>query len=138
MTKQLWINLPAKDVKKSTEFYTKIGFQLNPHHPNNEVAASFFVGEQKVVLMIFDEPTFKSFTNTPLTDTKNSAEVLFSIDAESKEEVDELARKAAEAGGATTHQPTEQRGWMYGCLFTDPDGHRWNVLYMDMSKMPKP
>ena len=60
---------------------------------------------------------------------------MLSIDAESKEEVDEIAQKALDAGGKTNHQPGEMQGWMYGCVFSDIDGHKWNVLYMDMSKM---
>lgn len=137
MTKQFWINIPSKDVKKAINFYTKLGFKLNPQHPNNEKAASLFIGQQNIVLMIFDETTFKNFTGNPLPDIKNTSGVLFSIDAESKQEVDDLAKKAAEAGGKTSHQPKVQTDWMYGCIFSDPDGHKWNVLYMDMSQMPQ-
>jgi len=61
---------------------------------------------------------------------------LISIDAESREEVDEWAKKVTAAGGNVFAQPAENQGWMYGCAFADLDGHRWNVLYMDMSKMP--
>ena len=56
--------------------------------------------------------------------------------SESKEEVDDLARKAENAGAIIYASPVEKDGWMYGCGFTDPDNHRWNILYMDMSKMP--
>ena len=137
MTKELWINLPVKDVNRSREFFTKIGFTLNPHYGNNEQSASFFVGSKNFVVMLFTEPAFKIFTGQPLADTTQGTEVLFSIDAESREEVDELAKKAADAGGTIFGKPGENQGWMYGCGFADPDGHRWNVLYMDMSKMPK-
>lgn len=116
MVKQFWINLPSKDVKKSIAFYTNIGFKLNPNHPNSDKAASFFIGESKIVLMIFDEPTFKGFTNTPLADAA-TCRTLLSIDAQNKEEVDELAKKATDAGGKTSHKPTGQQSWMYGCVF---------------------
>jgi predicted lactoylglutathione lyase len=62
---------------------------------------------------------------------------LFSFDAESREEVDEMAKKVKAAGGTLYAEPAENQGWMYGFAFVDPDGHRWNMLYMDMSKMPK-
>ena len=137
MIKELWINLPSKDVKKSTAFFTEMGFKLNPHYGNSDSSASFFIGQKNIVLMLFDEPTFKGFTNTEIADISKSSEVLFSIDAESKEEVDEMAKKAVNAGGKCTHLPTEMQGWMYGCVFSDPDGHRWNILHMDMSKMPR-
>lgn len=101
------------------------------------ILAAMQVGEKDVTVMLFDESTFKGFVeNCGLADTAKGVEVLLSIDAESKEEVDELAQKAIEAGGKSNHKPREMDGWMYGCLFTDPDGHSWNVLHMDMSKMP--
>ena len=85
--------------------------------------------------MLFNETTFEGFTNSKVSDATDASEVLLSIGVESKEEVDEIASKAVAAGGRTNHKPGEMQGWMYGCVFTDPDGHRWNVLYMDMSKM---
>jgi predicted lactoylglutathione lyase len=138
MTKQFWINLPVKDVNVSREFFGKLGFRFNPQFGNGPNSAAMQVGEKDVTVMLFDEATFKGFVeNCGLADTAQGVEVLLSIDAESKEEVDELAQKAIEAGGKSNHKPNEMQGWMYGCLFTDPDGHSWNVLYMDMSKMPK-
>jgi predicted lactoylglutathione lyase len=136
MSKQFWINLPVKDVSRSKEFFGKLGFRFNPQYPDSPNAASLLLGDHNVVVMLFDEPTFQSYTNSEITNTHQSSEVLLSIDADSKEEVDELVRKAVDAGGTSSHQPSEMTGWMYGCVFADPDGHRWNILHMDMSKMP--
>lgn len=86
--------------------------------------------------MLFDEPAFKNFTGSEIADTATVAEVLLSIDASGKEEVDEMAARAVMAGGKSDHVPTIMTGWMYGCIFSDPDGHRWNVLFMDMEQMP--
>ena len=86
--------------------------------------------------MLFTDEMFEGFTRSRIADTNTGTEVLFSLDAESLEEVDELAKKATEAGGKVFAQPGESQGWMYGCGFADLDGHLWNVLYMDMSKMP--
>ena len=135
MIQDLWINLPVKDVNKSKEFFTSLGFSLNQRFPNSDTSASLLIGKKNTVVMLFDEPTFQGFTNASVADTKQATEVLLSIGAESKDEVDELAKKAVDAGGTSNHKPTEMQGWMYGCLFIDLDGHRWNVLYMDMSKM---
>jgi uncharacterized protein len=136
MTKQFWINLPVKDVSKSKTFFQQVGFKFNPQYPDNPNGISLLLGDHNVVVMLFDEPTFQSFTGSAVTNANQSSEVLLSIDAESKEEVDEIVRKAVEAGGTSSHKPSEMTGWMYGCVFSDPDGHRWNVLHMDMSKMP--
>jgi predicted lactoylglutathione lyase len=137
MTKELWINLPVKDVKKSREFFTKIGFTQNTHFPETEQMSSIFAGSKNIVIMLCAEAVFQGFTQHKLPDTKQSSEVLFSFDAESREEVDELAEKVKAAGGNVFAQPGDNQGWMYGFAFADLDGHRWNALYMDMSKMPK-
>jgi len=136
MTKELWLNLPVKDVNRSKEFFTKLGFSFNTKHGNTDISACLIVGTKNIAVMLFAEHVFKSFTGTDIADTQKSAEILISFDAESKEEVDELAKKVEDAGGNLYHKPSEQQGWMYGCAFADLDGHRWNVLYMDMSKMP--
>jgi predicted lactoylglutathione lyase len=137
MIKQIWINLPVKDVAKSKEFFSKLGFSFNPNFGNGPDSASLVIGDKGVIVMLFTEQMFKSFTKTELVDTGRGSEVLLSIDAESKKEVDEMARKAEAAGGIVFAKPSEVQGWMYGCGFTDLDGHRWNVLYMDMTKIPK-
>ena len=136
MTKEFWINLPVKDINKSKEFFLKLGFSPNPGMGNSDESTSVLIGNKKVVLMLFNEPTFKKFASNEIADTKKTTEVLFSIDAESKEEVDEMSKKAREAGGTIFGEPKDNQGWMYGCGFADLDGHRWNVLYMDMGKMP--
>lgn len=137
MTKQFWINLPVKDVNKSKEFFTKLGFAFNTERGNGPNSACMLLGDKNIVVMLFDEPTFKSFINNDVSDTKKASEVLLSFDAESKEEVDALVEKVIAAGGTSDHKPGEMKGFMYGCVFTDLDGHRWNILHMDMSKMPK-
>lgn len=132
--KQFWINLPVKDISKSKVFFTQLGFRFNSTHGNTPTSACMLLGDKDVVVMLFDEPTFKGYISNGAL-AANSTEVLLSIDAESKEEVDELVAKAIAAGGASNHKPSPMTGWMYGSVFTDPDGHRWNILHMDMSKM---
>lgn len=136
MTKEFWINLPVKDLNKSKVFFTKLGFSFHPRHHNSNDAAGLLIGDSNAIVMLFPESTFKSFTRNDISDTKQATEVLLSIDAASKEEVDEMILKAVEAGGTIYSEPHDQ-GWIYGAGFIDLDGHRWNVLYMDMSKMPK-
>lgn len=135
MTRDLWINLPVKDVRKSKRFYADIGFVPNPRFADGDDKASLFVGDKPVVLMLFPDAAFKSFTGNDIPDLRQTTQALFSIDADSKEEVDKLLAKVAEAGGSVYGKPSD-RDWMYGAGFADPDGHRWNVLYMDTSRMP--
>jgi len=136
MTKELWINLPVKDISVSKDFFTKLGFSFNPRFSNNDNMACITIGDKSINVMLIKELMFKGFTKNNIADTSQVTEVLFSFDAESRDEVDEMAKKATDAGGNLFSPPGESQGWMYGCAFADPDGHRWNVLYMDMSKMP--
>ncbi|MBP1989363.1 VOC family protein [Paenibacillus eucommiae] len=136
MTKELWLNLPVKDLEKSKEFFTKLGFSFHPRHMNSNEMAGLIIGDKNVMVMLFPEAAFKGFTGNEIADTNQGTEVLLSIDAESREEVDEMIQRAVDAGGTAYSKPQGQ-GWMYGAGFTDLDGHRWNVLYMDMSQMPQ-
>lgn len=129
MTKELWLNLPVNNLKKSKEFFTNIGFSFKDREMDNMIAME--VGEKKIVVMLLDEPTFKNAIQHEITDTEQSSEIIISFDAESREEVDELAKKVEATGGTVFSKPAEIQGWMYGCGFTDLDGHRWNALYMD-------
>lgn len=137
MTKELWINLPVKDVNKSKEFFAKIGFSINIEHGDNDEMACVQLGEKQFNVLLFAENKFKAYTKNDLTDTGKSTETLISFDAENREEIDETARKVFDAGGAIFSEPAEIEGWMYGFAFADLDGHRWNQVFMDMGKMPK-
>ena len=137
MTKELWINLPVKNVAKSKEFFTKIGFTPNTHYPETTDSGCVFVGSKNIAVMLFLDKTFSQVCGAEIADTKKGTEVLLSFDAESREEIDEMAKKVVAAGGTIFGKPSEIQGWMYGMGFIDLDGHRWNMLYMDMAKMPK-
>ncbi len=137
MTKELWINLPVKNVKATKEFFTKLGFSFDTKYGNTDHSAGMLVGSKNIVVMFFEETMFKMFTQNNPTDTKFGTEVLFSFDAESRGEVDEMAKKVLAAGGTIYSEPAEVQGWMYGFGLIDLDGHRWNMLHMDMSKMPQ-
>lgn len=130
----LWFNLPVKDVAISRAFYENIGFELNEQYANNEHSASFYVSQQRIVMMLFQEEGFQSYIRSRKVAYEN--EVLFSISADSQEEVDQLAAAVKSAGGQLFSAPKEIQGWMYSCGFSDPDGHKWNALFMDPTKMP--
>ena len=136
MTRSIWINLPVKEISRSTAFFTKIGFTLNTNYGVRNESASFLVGDDKLVIMLFEKSFYEGFAGVDLADKLSGSEVLFSLDAASPEEVDEIAKNVVEAGGTIYGEPGYKDGWMYGCGFIDLDGQRWSVLYMDTSKMP--
>lgn len=136
MTKQIWLNLPVKNVAKAKAFFLKVGFTFNEQQ-DTPSSTCMLIGERNFVVMLFENALFESFSQNKVTDTLSSSEILISIDAESREEVDALAEKVKAAGGIVFAPPAENQGWMYGFGFADLDGHRWNVLYMDFSKLPQ-
>jgi predicted lactoylglutathione lyase len=136
MTKELWINLPVKNVQKTKEFFSNIGFVLN-EKKSNETMACFTVGEKNTAVLFFAEPVFSEFTKSAIADARQSTEMVISFDAETREAVDEMARRVFEAGGTIYSEPSEIQGWLYNVGFTDPDGHCWNMLYMDHGNSPR-
>jgi uncharacterized protein len=136
MTKDIWINLPVKDVERSKAFFIHLGFIPNERHSQPGHLVSFFIGQKNLVVNLFKSSVFESFTKNKIPDPAHT-EVLFSLSADTPAEVDEWSQKVVAAGGVVFSPPGEKDGWMYGCAFTDPDGHRWNILHMDLSKLPK-
>ncbi|HEV8285083.1 MAG TPA: VOC family protein [Chitinophagaceae bacterium] len=134
MATKIFVNLPVKDLNKSKEFFTKLGFSFNPHFTNDQ-GACLIIGEN-LFAMLLTEPFFKTFTKKEIADAKKTTEALIAIDAESREKVDEMVKKAAEAGGSIYRKP-EDHGWMYGHSFADLDGHQWEILYMDEKAVPQ-
>ncbi len=135
MTKQIFVNLPVKDLKKTTEFFTELGFRFNPQFTDDN-ATCMIIGEN-IFAMLLVEKFFKSFIPTKkICDSKMNTEVLVALSAESRKEVDEMIDKAIAAGGSE-YRKAEDYGWMYGRSFEDIDGHIWEIGYMDESKMPE-
>ena len=126
-----------KDLQKAKKFFREIGFQFNEKSTgDSQESACLEVGSKPDVVMLFVGSSFKKFTRNPLADTHQGTEVLLSIDASSRQEVDDMAVKVEKAGGTIFASPEEIDGWMYGCGFADVDGHRWNVLNMRMDTAP--
>ncbi len=134
MATKIFVNLPVKDLKKSIDFFSFLGFSFNPRFTDNK-AACLIINDGSIYAMLITEPSFKIFTKKEIADATKTTEVLIAIDAESREKADELVKKAAEAGGSLYADP-QDHGWMYQHSFADPDGHQWEILYIDESKLP--
>ena len=134
MATQIFVNLPVKDLNKSIEFFTSLGYSFNPQF-TNEQGASLVISDN-IFFMLLTEPFFKSFIKKEIADATKVAETINCISADSREEVDEIVRKAV-AAGATVPNDKQDYGWMYGHGFQDLDGHLWEFAYMDMSALPQ-
>jgi uncharacterized protein len=133
MASQIFINLPVKDLQKSMEFFSLLGFSFNMKFTDDKAACMIVANNIYVMLLL--EKFFRTFTKKEISDANKATEVLIAVDAESREKVDEMVKKAVDAGGSVYNKP-QDHGWMYGHSFADPDGHQWEVLYMDESAMP--
>ena len=128
MSTKIFVNLPVKSLDKTVEFFTALGFKFNPQF-TDETATCMIVSED-IYVMLLTEAKFKTFTPKEICDTAKYTEVLVSLTAESREDVDELVRKAVVAGGRLYNEPQDY-GFMYGHGFQDLDGHIWEVFYME-------
>lgn len=132
MAKQMiFVNLPVADLNKSVEFFTSVGYSFNPQF-TDENATAMIVSEE-IYVMLLTESYFKGFTKKEIADTSKVNEVIVCLSAESREAVDEVVNKAVDAGASTIDK--QEHGFMYGWGFLDPDGHRWEYAWMDMSAM---
>jgi predicted lactoylglutathione lyase len=135
MTKQIFVNLPVKDLKKTTEFFTELGFTFNPQFTDDN-ATCMIIGEN-IFAMLLVEKFFKNFIPTKkICDAKKNTEMLVGLSAESRQKVDEMIEKAIAAGGSE-YRNAQDHGWMYGRSFEDIDGHIWEIFYTDESQMPE-
>jgi len=130
MATQIFVNLPVKDLDKTVQFFTKLGFTFNPRF-TDENATCMIVGKD-IFVMLLVEKFFKTFTKKEICNTAKDTEVILALSAESREKVDRMISKAIEAGGRESREPQDY-GWMYGRGFQDTDGHLWEILYMDES-----
>jgi len=135
MARQTFINLPVRDLAKSTAFFRELGFAFDPQF-SDENASRLIVSEETSV-MLETEPFFAEFIQPQeIADTSRSREVLVGLSAESREQVDELTDRAVAAGGEAVGEPDDQ-GFMYMRGFRDLDGHQWSFIHMDLSAVPE-
>lgn len=128
MATKIFVNLPVRNLNKSVDFFTKLGFKFNPQF-TDENATCMIVAED-ISVMLLTEERFKTFTPKKICDATKSTEVLVCLSSESRKKVDEMVRKAVAAGGTTYNEP-QDHGVMYGHGFQDLDGHIWELLYME-------
>lgn len=130
MATDIFVNLPVRDLNKSVEFFTKLGYQFNAQF-TDETATCMIVGEH-IFVMLLTHDKFKTFTPKAICDATKSTEVLVCLSAGSRAKVNEMVGKAVRAGGTTYNKP-QDHGFMYGHGFQDLDGHIWELVYMEPS-----
>jgi uncharacterized protein len=127
-TRKLFVNLAVADLDAAVDFFGKLGFAFDPLF-TDETATCMLIGEDAYAMLLVRE-RFEDFTKKDIVDSRTQIEAILALSAESREEVDDLAEKALASGGAPASEPTDM-GFMYSRSFQDPDGHVWEVFWMD-------
>ncbi len=134
MTKMIFVNLPVKDLAASTRFYQAIGCEKNDQFSDHK--ASSMVWSDTITLQLLSNDYFGTFTPRRIAQARETTEVLIALTLESRAEVDAMAKAAAGAGGQADVRAAMDMGFMYNRSFSDPDGHMFEAVWMDMSAMP--
>jgi predicted lactoylglutathione lyase len=129
MNHMIFVNLPVADLEVSVAFYRAIGAEQNLKFSDETAAMMSFSPEVNVMLLTHAK--FADFTSKPIVDAKKQCEVLLALSRDSREAVDAITEKARKAGGKLDPTPQQDYGFMYGRSFEDPDGHIWEVMWMD-------
>jgi uncharacterized protein len=133
MTRMIFVNLPVADLPKSMAFYEALGFANNPAFTDETAAC--MVWSEAIMAMLLTHGKWRTFTSRPIPPA-SSSEVINCLSCESKDEVNRLADRAGASGGTSDINPVQDLGFMLDRSFADPDGHVWEVMWMDPSAMP--
>jgi uncharacterized protein len=127
---QIFVNLPVADIEKSKAFYEALGFPLNPQF--SDESSAYVIVSDTIAVQLATHEQFRTYTNR---DVPGGGGVINALGVESRDEVDRLADTALLSGGSPTKEPTDF-GWLYNRGFADPDGHCYEVVFLDPSAMP--
>lgn len=125
--KKMWANVAVSNLERTTKFYTQLGFK---HNGSSKDLTSFFFGEDNFIMHFFLPDILKTNTNIEIADSHRANEIIFTLSAESKDQVYNWAKEVESAGGTIISEPKEFGEGYYGFVFADPDGHKFNVFYM--------
>lgn len=126
-TKKIWANFGVLDLERTTQFYKRLGFR---HNGASEQLTSFLFGDENFIIHFFLKEILETNIKGTIIDTEAGNEIIFTLSADSKEEVDNWAAAVRDAHGTILSEPEAFGAGYYGFIFADPDGHKFNVFYM--------
>jgi predicted lactoylglutathione lyase len=132
-SRKIFVNIPVENLETSIDFFTKLGFTFDQRF-TDESATCMIVSDEAFVMLLV-KARFGDFTKKALCDATTQTEAILALSADSKKEVDAFADAALAAGGTPANDPMDM-GFMYGRSFDDPDGHLWEIVWMDPSAIP--
>lgn len=133
MNQQIFVNLPVRNLDRSVQFFTQLGYTFNPQFTDEN--ATCMIVSDNIFVMLLVEPFFQTFTPRPVSDARQQTEVLVCLSAASREAIDDMVAKAVAAGGKPLREPVDH-GFMYQHGYEDLDGHLWELAYMVPGAVP--
>ena len=127
-SRKLFVNLAVRDLKRSVAFFTELGFAFDPRFTDDK--ATCMILSDEAFVMLLEQDRFRDFTRKQICNTGTHTEALLAVSCASRAQVDEMVETAVAAGGKHALEP-QDHGFMYGWSFYDPDGHHWEVMWMD-------
>ena len=134
MSRMIFVNLPVRDLARSRAFYEAIGAVNNPHFSDDTSAC--MVLSDAISVMLLTHPKWATFTKKPIADATQACEVMLALSCDSRDAVNATAVAAGKAGGVVDSNPPQDHGFMLVRDVEDPDGHVWELMWMDQSGMP--
>lgn len=135
MTRQIFVNLPVRDLARAIAFYAAIGAERNPQF-SDDTAACMVISDT-IFVMLLTHAKWATFTRKPIVDARRESEVMLALSRDSRAAVDVITDAAGAAGGKADVNPKQDLGFMYGRSFEDVDGHIWEAFCMDLSQFPR-
>ncbi len=132
MTRMIFVNLPVADLTVAMNFYSALGFENNPQFTDETAAC--MVWSEAIHVMLLTHDKWRTFTDRPIPPS-SSSEVMLALSFDSRDAVDAVNAAAAENGGTADINPVQDLGFMYNRNLADPDGHVWEMMWMDMAAM---
>ena len=132
--KKIWANFAVSDLERTHNFYTQLGFKFNG---KSKDLVSFKFGDDEFIIHFFLKEVLESNTTVKFSDSIQESEIMFTLSAETETEVNEWQQKVINAGGTIIREAKRDESDYYGFVFADPDGHQWEIAYMDITKFPQ-
>ena len=129
MSKMIFVNLPVRDLKASTAFYTALGGALNPQFSGEKSSCMMFSDTISVMLLTHEH--YRQFTQRPIGDARRESQALLALSADSRDAVKATLAQAAAAGEHADPNPAQDHGFMFGRSVEDPNGNVWEIMWMD-------
>ena len=129
------ITLAVEDLERALAFYRELGFtsegiigaDWTDTRTGADGAVALFDLDNGLILSLYPRRDLALDAGLPARPPQGGEFSLGQL-VQSRDEVDELLRRAKQAGAGVT-EPHDRPWGIYSGYFSDPDGHLWEVIW---------